>query len=127
MSTLKILVFQDIEELIDGSYITELQQKATLMANDKTPGSISGGLEEQSNSIYLITGQTSNDCADPSNTEFALDNENISQQDDAASQETENPETGLFNPLTTGPPTFMSPGDGRICRSDRQLYSPWLT
>jgi len=40
-------------------------------------------------------------------------NKRSNPPDDA--QEADDSEPGLVNPLTTDPPAFMSPGNGRIC------------
>lgn len=62
------------------------------------------------------------DFSDPAGEEIA-DNERPDLVEDTGDfQGPENAEAGFANPLATGPPTFMSSANGRMCAL---MFNPW--
>ncbi|OQE67764.1 hypothetical protein PENNAL_c0161G04641 [Penicillium nalgiovense] len=90
----------DRKVLVTRGYISELQRKAACIENQVGDQSLSNLSRE----IQF----------DPAGDETPDNERPYPAEDIGDFQGLENPETGLVNPLATGPPTFMSSGNGRM-------------
>ncbi|KAL4738952.1 hypothetical protein BDV11DRAFT_205570 [Aspergillus similis] len=108
-------VFNNMDQkiLVTRRYISELQQKAAAGERHRE-GNHANSDSRFSNESGQFLLSSSGRVAGVNF--FHSDGEEILNlpDEDRIAQEAENPESELINPLASGPPTFMSPGNGRM-------------